>query len=125
MNWTKEIYRAFFVALGSMEVLTNLRFLLKNNGIQLARKQHQEIPAGVSTKQMRMKVLMMFSFGAAFLIIGLYSYFSRTFPLPMYLVSLGLFSMYAISEAIYYKYLKTMGFALISILIFLLLILLN
>ncbi len=125
MKWTFELYRAFFVALGSMEVLSNLFFLLKDDGIRLARKQHQEVPPDISIKQMRLKVLMMFSFGIVFLVIGLYSYISRSFPLSVYLMSLGIFSIYAISEAFYYKYWKTIGFAIISIIFFLLLILLH
>lgn len=125
MNWINEIYRAFFVALGSMQILTNLSFLLKSNGIQLARKQHQEVPANISAKQMRIKILFMLSFGIVFITIGLYSYINRLFPLPMYLLSLGLFSLYAILEAFYYKYWKTVGFALISILLFSILIFSN
>ena len=125
MKWTFELYRAFFVALGSIEVLSNLFFLLKDDGIRLARKQHQDVPPDISIKQMRLKVLMMFSFGIVFLVIGLYSYISRSFPLPVYLMSLGIFSIYAISEAFYYKYWKTIGFAIISIIFFLLLILLH
>lgn len=125
MNWINEIYRAFFVALGSMQILTNLIFLLKSNGVQLARKQHQEVPANISAKQMRIKILFMLSFGIVFITIGLYSYINRQFPLPMYLLSLGLFSLYAILEAFYYKYWKTVGFALISILLFSILIFSN
>lgn len=125
MNWANELYRAFFVAIGSMEILTNLSFLLKANGTKLAKKQHQEVPPDVSPKQIRLKILIMLSFGILFFSIGLYSYISRSFLFPIYSLSLGLFSLYAILEAFYYKYWKTTGFAVVSTLIFLLLILSN
>lgn len=48
-----EIYRAFFVAFGAMEVLTNFRYLIRKNGIELARKQHQELPKDISDRQMK------------------------------------------------------------------------
>lgn len=125
MSWINEIYRAFFVAFGAMEVITNLTFLVKSNGAQMARKQHQEIPRDISDNQLKVKVLFMLSFGVLFLCIGSYSYFARMFSLQTYLVSLGLLSIYAILEAFYYKYWKTLGFALISISLFSLLFFLN
>ncbi|MGM0168030.1 hypothetical protein IGI39_003042 [Enterococcus sp. AZ135] len=125
MSWVNEIYRGLFVAFGAMQLLTNLGFLLKSNGDQLARKQHQEVPPTISAKQMRVKIWLMLSFGILFISVGLYSYINRLFPLQLSLLLLGLFALYALSEALYYKYWKTIGFALISIILFSILIFSN
>ena len=43
MSWTHEILRAFFVAFGALQTISNMTYLLKKNGLELARKQHNNI----------------------------------------------------------------------------------
>ena len=50
MSWKYEIFRCFFLAFGMFEVITNLRFLMKKDGLDLAIKQHGELPKGISEK---------------------------------------------------------------------------
>ncbi|MGM0215305.1 hypothetical protein [Enterococcus sp. AZ109] len=125
MSWINEIYRAFFVALGAMEVFTNLTYIVKNNGESLARKQHQELPRNVSDHQIRLKVSVMLGFGVLFLVLGIYAYAFRRLPEGFYNLCLGLFAGYAALEALYYRYWKTVGFALVAIAAFLLFFLAN
>lgn len=35
MEWKLELYRAFFVAFGAMEIFTNARYLIKKEGINV------------------------------------------------------------------------------------------
>lgn len=117
MEWKLEIYRAFFVAFGAMEVLTNLCYLIRKNGLQLARKQHQELPKSITEHQIRIKVILMFLFGLAFLINGLFSYCTHTVNTIFFTINLILFSLYAFIESMYYKYWKTIGFLIVSIIL--------
>lgn len=114
MEWKLEIYRAFFVAFGAFESFTNLSYLTKINGIQLARKQHKELPEIVSDRQMKAKVTAMFLFGLVFLINGLYSYYMHAVNLLSFTVNLSFFCIYAFLESLYYRYWKTFGFFLLS-----------
>lgn len=41
MSWGREILRAFLLAFGTMETFTNLTFLIRENGLVSARKQHK------------------------------------------------------------------------------------
>ena len=116
MSWKLEIYRAFFVAFGMFEIISNLKFLSLKNGMNLARKQHQEIPKEVTKKQLKTKVMLMFIFGLLFFLIGMSSYILRNVNETYYLLALILFAMYAVGEALYYKYWKTFGFSTVSIL---------
>jgi len=114
MTWKQEIFRGFLLALGTLQVITNITYLLKKNGIALARKQHQEVPTGISDYKMKVKVIMLFCFGLLFFGESLISYFCRTFFDTAVLVSLVLFAIYAVCEAIYYRYWKTCGFAILA-----------
>ena len=116
MSWKLEIYRAFFVAFGMFEIISNLTFLSKKDGMNLARKQHQEIPKEVTKKQLKTKVMFMFIFGLLFFLIGMSSYILRNVNQTYYLLALILFATYAVGEALYYKYWKTFGFLTVSIL---------
>lgn len=120
MNWKLEIYRAFFVAFGAMEVFTNLCYLTKKDGLQLARKQHQELPKSITEHQIRLKVILMFLFGLTFLINGLFSYYTHTVNTISFKINLILFSLYAFTESMYYKYWKTIGFFIVSMILLIL-----
>lgn len=115
MGWKIEIYRAFFVAFGAMELLSNLSYLLSVNGIQKSRKQHKELPQTVNDKNLKIKIVFMLLFGVAFLSAGLSSYILHQ---PMNVLNtsvLIIFAIYACMEALFYKYIRTTGFAVISI----------
>ncbi|MBL4936441.1 hypothetical protein JK636_11785 [Clostridium sp. YIM B02515] len=116
MSWKLEIYRAIFVAFGMFEIISNLIFLSLKNGMNLARKQHQEIPKEVTKKQLKTKVMLMFILGLLFFLIGIASFILRNVNETYFLLALILFATYAVGEALYYKYWKTLGFSAVSIL---------
>lgn len=117
MSWKIEIYRAFFVAFGAMEFLTNINYLLSPIGISNARKQHKEIPVTVSNEKMHVKIILMFIMGIMFLVTGLLSYILRS-PLELLsIISLAILAIYACIEALYYRYRNTFGFAFVAIIV--------
>lgn len=115
MTWKQEIFRAFLLAFGTMEIILNLKFLLKENGIKLARKWHQEIPHNLPDKNMKVKIICMLLSGVMFLVVSLISFIMHKYFDWMILDSLIVFSVYAIVEALYYRYLNTLGFASVTI----------
>lgn len=117
MEWKLELYRAFFVAFGAMEILTNARYLIKKDGVNAARKQHQELPKNVTDLQMKRKVICMFLFGGLFLVNGLVSYYARGVNELAYMVALSLLGLYALMESMYYKYWKTFGFLALTVVV--------
>lgn len=118
MSWKVELFRAIFVALGTMEIITNVKYLVKKDGLTEARKQHKELPNTVTDKNMKIKVICMLLSGIGFLFIGLASYILHSPIIICTSIFLMAFSCYALIEAIYYKYRNTFGFAAISIAIF-------
>lgn len=122
MGWKEELFRCFFVAFGMLELITNIGYLKLKNGLTRAIKHHGELPRGVSEKQIKVKVLCMLISGAVFLIAGLFSFYNKSVNRNIYISVLSSFSIYAVCEALYYKYWKTVGFATISILLTLLFI---
>lgn len=118
MSWKFEIYRAFFVAFGAMQTISNLTYLLKKNGIDIAKKQHKELPDTASPKQLKTKVICMLLFGILFLATGLISSFTRSFNSLSFAVVLGMYALYALVEAVYYKFWRTVGAFVISSILF-------
>lgn len=106
---TNTIYSILFLLLGIFELVSNSIYLTKSNGVTLARKQHQEIPANVIDQQMKMKVVCMLIVGIVSLFFAIYSFFFNL-PSLCYFVSLGILSLYALCEFWYYRYWKTFGF---------------
>jgi hypothetical protein len=117
MDWKIEIYRAFFVAFGFMELCCNLRYLCDKNGLESARKQHRELPPEISDKKIRIKTILMLLWGIIFLLIGLLSYILHQPLYSLYIVGMLIFAIYACIEAVYYKYRNTIGFAIVSIML--------
>ncbi len=117
MTWGQEIFRAFLLALGTIEIITNASYLIKSDGLALARKQHGELPPNLSNKKIKRKVICMFSFGIAFFIVSLFTYVLRKYLPGIIFVTTLLFSLYGITEALYYRYWKTFGFAFVTILL--------
>lgn len=118
MSWKYEIYLAFFVAFGSMQTISNLIYLLKKNGIVIAKKQHKELPCTASPKQLKVKVICMLLFGILFFTIGLTSCFTRSFNSLSFAVVLGMYAIYALVEAVYYNFWRTVGAFVISSILF-------
>lgn len=119
MTWKEEIFRAFLLAFGSLQIITNLSYLLKNEGIELARRQHQELPSDTSNTKMKIKVICMFLVGVMFFAVSLISYILHDFYEEAIFTSLIIFSIYALMEALYYKYWKTTGFAIVTLILLL------
>lgn len=117
MSWKYEIYRCFFIALGMFEIITNFTYLIKKDGMNLARKQHGELPKGISKTKIKLKVCCMFIYGILFFIGGLVAFINKSVNSTMYEVILILFSIYAVCEAMHYKYWKTVSFACISLIL--------
>lgn len=117
MPWIYEIYRAILVAFGTTQTILNLYYLSKKNGMELAAKQHAELPKTATIKQLKIKTTMMLLFGVIFLAAGLFAYFTHSFPKSTVSFILITFAIYAIVEAAYYRYWKTTGFAILGILL--------
>lgn len=119
MTWIQEILRALLLSIGVFESITNLSFLSRENGLTFARKQHTELPKDISEKNIKIKVVLMLLFGIAFTLISVISYVMHGYLKYVTIGILALFAIYGISEAAYYKYWKTMGFASVTILLLL------
>jgi hypothetical protein len=119
MTLVEEILRAFLVTLGVSELLLNCSYLVKRNGLSLARKQHGELPPNLPDFKIRVKVIMMLFFGFLFTIISLSSYFLHAYVKTPIVISLFLFMFYGVIEAFYYRYWKTTGFAIVTVIAFL------
>lgn len=117
MTWKQEIFRALLLAFGTGQIIANVTYLVKKNGIDLARKQHQELPEDVSDKKMKIKVICMLIAGVMFFIVASISYIRHSYFNTIIFGSLIIFSIYAVVEALYYKYWKTFGFAIVSLIL--------
>lgn len=115
MTWKQEIFRALLLAFGTGQIIANVTYLIKKNGIDLARKQHQELPEDVSDKKMKIKVICMLIVGVMFFIVASISYILHSYFNDVIFDSLIIFSIYAVVEALYYKYWKTFGLAIVSL----------
>ncbi len=119
MSWTHEIIRAFFVAFGALQSISNINYLLKKNGLELARKQHKELPNITTDKQIQVKMIGMFFFGILFLLTGLISYITRSYYELSFIILLGAYLLYTLMEAVYYRFWRTFGACIIAALLFL------
>lgn len=117
MTWKQEIFRAFLLAFGTGQIIANVIYLIRKNGLDLARRQHQELPSNASDMMMKIKVICMLIAGIMFFIVSSISYISHSYYNVIMLVSLILFSIYAIGEALYYKYWKTVRFAIVTLIL--------
>lgn len=80
---------------GRTSLFRSFTYLLKENGYELARKQHKELPDHTPNKQMKVKTVCMFSFGILFLTTGLFSYFTRSYHELSFLIVLGAYTLYS------------------------------
>lgn len=117
MGWKDQIFRCFFVAFGIAEIITNGNYLRLKDVMKLAIKQHGELPKGISDKKVKVKVCCMFISGIVFFIAGLSAFIMKEVKSSIFISVLSAFSLYALCEAFYYKYWKTAGFAMLSLLV--------
>ena len=117
MTWGQEILRALLLTIGATEIITNSMYLTRKNGLELARKQHSELPDIVSDKKIKIKVICMLLSGIAFFGSSLLSYILRMHLHNIVIITSILFSLYGIIEALYYRYWKTTGFAFVTIIV--------
>jgi hypothetical protein len=114
------IFTIFFIVFGLLEIITNGIYLFKKDGLKYAVKQHQELPKGVSERKLKIKVVLVFIFGVLFFVTGILTLFNLSFIKNVYFIVLILFSIYALCEAIYYKYWRIFGFFAITVILILL-----
>lgn len=117
MTWGQEILRALFLTFGMTEIITNTLYLTKENGLDLARKQHGELPPRMPSKKIKLKVIFMLSFGIIFFMASLSSYILHKYIPIIIIIPSILFCLYGIIEASYYRYRNTFGFAFVTILL--------
>lgn len=117
MTWPQEILRALLLTFGITEIITNVSYLAKENGLDLSRKQHGELPAKISSKKIKVKVVCMLLFGIIFFISSFSTYILHKYISTIILIPSILFCIYGIIEALYYRYWKTTGFAFLTILL--------
>ena len=107
------IFKIIIVVFGLIEIMTNGYYLFGKNKIIKAKLQHRELPEGITIFQLKLKVILMFLSGLLFFITGIVSFFKEKEHLLF--LSLIFFNLYALSEALYYRYWKIFGFFVVSI----------
>ena len=117
MTWGQEIFRVLLLNFGMFEIITNMSYLIKENGLDSARKQHGELPPQLPLAKIKVKVIFMLLFGVLFFITSLLTYILHKYIGFVLFMPSILFSFYGITEALYYKYWKTFGFAFVTILL--------
>jgi len=106
MSWTESIVRAFFVAFGISEVISNTHHLLQgdvNKIANSARKQHGEIPIELADKHFVYKASIMLIFGVAFLVAGLMMYMNKSFSHGSAITVMSSFGFYGVVQGIIYR----------------------
>lgn len=117
MTLGQETLRAFLLAFGTTEVITNIIHLTKKNGLDLARKQHGELPKNISSNNIKLKVICMLLSGLVFFVVSLSTYIFHKYTSNAIIMASILFSIYGVIEGLYYRYWKTFGFAFVTILL--------
>ena len=107
------IFKIIIVIFGLIEIMTNGYYLFGKEKIMKAKLQHRELPEGITIFQLKVKVMLMFLSGCLFLITGIASFFKEKEHLLF--LSLLFFNLYALCEALYYRYWKVFGFFIVSI----------
>ena len=117
MTWGQEIFRALLLTFGMTEIITNISYLARKNGLELARKQHGELPPKLPSEKIKLKVIFMLLFGILFFVAALSSFILHKYIAVVISVPAILFCFYGVTEALYYRYWKTFGFAFVTILL--------
>ncbi|HBU12829.1 MAG TPA: hypothetical protein DEB31_08955 [Clostridiales bacterium] len=104
-----DIYRIFLTIFGAVQILSNSIYLIRKNGVGLARKQHSELPKTATDRQVFIKMICMLSFGILLFATGVIVSFVRSsYPIGV-TIALGAYTLYALIEALYYRSGKTTG----------------
>ena len=74
MTWGQEIFRALLLTFGMTEIISNISYLAKKNGLELARKQHGELPPNLPSGKIKLKIIFMLLFGIIFFVSALSSF---------------------------------------------------
>jgi hypothetical protein len=117
MTLGQEILRAFLLTLGAAEIITNTTYLMKENGLDLAKKQHGELPTNIGYEKIKIKVICMLLSGIVLFGVSLSTYIFHRYNKNIVVDALIAYSLYGITEALYYRYWKTFGFASVTILL--------
>ena len=123
MSWTFEIIRVFFVTFGVLQTIANFIYLSRKNGLELAKNQHRELPDNTTKKQLRVKTICMFLFGIIFFATGLFSYVTHSDYKLSFIIVMGAYTLYALIEAVYYRFWRTFGAVILSTILFLVILL--
>lgn len=117
MTFRQEIFRALLLAFGATEIITNISYLVKQNGLELARKQHGELPPALPNNKIKVKVVCMLIFGVLFFMASLSTYILHKYVSIILIIPSTLLCLYEIIEALYYRYWKTFGAVFLTIVI--------
>lgn len=115
-----QVFIGIFIIFGLFEMITNTIYSLKPNVLELAVKQHREVPPRATQKQMKIKIKIMLLVGLIFFVSGILACINPSLARIPMLVVLVLFSLYTFLEAVYYKY--VVSFALMGLAVSLLVI---
>ncbi len=117
------IFKIIIIIFGLIEIITNGYYLFGSNKIMKAKLQHRELPEGITVFQLRLKVILMFLSSCLFFITGIATLFDKWEYLLF--LSLIIFNLYALCEALYYRYWRVFGFFMVTIFMTLIYILLK
>lgn len=105
------IVTMLFLLFGLIETVANLYYLIGKRGVELARRQHRELPADVSDRRMKIKIWTMLALGLLFLGGGIYAC-AAVYMVPAIMMGiLMLFTVYMLAEALYYRQMIGLVFA--------------
>ncbi|MBG9979443.1 hypothetical protein [Facklamia lactis] len=113
------ILTLFFLGIGLFSIITNGFYSISSEGIRYARIQHKELPQDVTDLNIKIKVICMFISGLFLTLCGVSRMIGYSSHASISLITMSLFSVYSVFEALYYMYWRTFGFMSISIVLFL------
>ena len=107
------IFKIIMIIFGLTEIVTNGYYLFGKDKIMKAKLQHRELPEKITVFQLRLKVILMFLIGCLFFTAGITSLFKEW----EYLLFLALIflNLYALCEALYYRYWRVFGFFTVTV----------
>ncbi len=106
MNSVERGFVYYFLIFGIIEFVSNLFHLSKKTNSkrsESSRKQHQEIPPDLSSTHYIVKAMIMFLFGALFLLSGILMQLNGKFIPGLFYGSLLLFALYSLIQAVIYR----------------------
>jgi len=98
-----SFYRILLTLFGGFEFVTNLFYLFRHDGVILAYRQHRELPAYVSHRRMRIKIVTMLLVGLMFLLAAGWAWYAGTQAVNGIRVSLTLYALLTLGEAVAHR----------------------